>query len=390
MSKLRVAMIGDYPLDPDRIDGGVQAVFSYLVEALREVDDIELTIVKFVRQRPLDAPARNDGVNVRLLPRYRLGATTRYQKERRDLSDCLANIRPHVVHGQGMGMEGFLAVTSGVPNIVTIHGIISEDAKFKSRLQDRMRLRAQSRVTEPVCIGQADNLALISPYLQDYYRSNLTPRVWNIANPVSEKFFTVDRKPEAGRFLFAGKVIPRKGVLDLVNAFATVRETSDCRLVIAGDTNDRQYLEKVETAIREHGIGDSVELPGLLDESQVLEQFARCEALVLPSFQETAPMVIQQAMAAGIPVVATRICGVPYQIDDGRSGMLFEPGQSGDLARILLEIHSSGERRAGLSQHARQHAQNHFAAAIVARETARAYRTIRGDAARRPASGATS
>ncbi len=70
----------------------------------------------------------------------------------------------------------------------------------------------------------------------------------------------------------------------------------------------------------------------------MLEEFSRAEALVLPSYQETAPMVIQQAMAAGLAVIATKICGVPYQIEHDVTGLLYTAGSVDELATLLRRL----------------------------------------------------
>ena len=89
----------------------------------------------------------------------------------------------------------------------------------------------------------------------------------------------------------------------------------------------------------ELGIAPKVEFTGLLDEPSLIREFERAEALVLPSFQETAPMVVQQAMAAGLAVVASRVGGIPYQIRHEVSGLLFE---AGNVAAASDAIEASG------------------------------------------------
>ena len=78
-----------------------------------------------------------------------------------------------------------------------------------------------------------------------------------------------------------------------------------------------------------------MEFAGLLDDAALLDQSARAKALVLPPYQEMASMVVQQDMAAGLTVVASRICGIPYQVQHDATGMLFDAGDVDQLAALL-------------------------------------------------------
>ena len=87
-------------------------------------------------------------------------------------------------------------------------------------------------------------------------------------------------------------------------------------------------------------------------------------------------MVIQQAMAAGLPVVATRVGGIPDQIEHGRSGLLFEPGDVDELCALLRRLHDEPESGERLAVAARAVAERNFTARSVAVATKRAYERI--------------
>lgn len=87
--------------------------------------------------------ALHNGVKRYILPAQRLGAMTRWQLDAIRLRKCLAEIKPGIVHAQGAGVDGFLATKSGYPSVVTIHGMIGEDARYMSDLIARIRLTLQ-------------------------------------------------------------------------------------------------------------------------------------------------------------------------------------------------------------------------------------------------------
>jgi glycosyltransferase involved in cell wall biosynthesis len=373
-----VAMIADYPLDPEAIDGGLQAVTVYLVRELLNLNEVDLRLVSFYPGIRASTRVHPNGLQQYLLPRQRLGAPTLWRYDFLNLNRCLNRIGPTVVHAQGAGLDGYLAVKSGYPSVVTFHGIIREDAKYKSRLRERLRLRMQSWLTEEYCARYAQRTILISEYVNDYYGDALESPTHFIPNPVDKKFFEVKRQEECGRILFAGRVIPRKGVGDLIEAFAMTRQQADVRLILAGSLSDKAYVERLKGRVIDLGISPYVEFLGLLKEAELLDQFARATMLVLPSYQETAPMVIQQAMAAALPVVASRICGIPGQLDQGTTGCLFEPGDVRSLASHMMRLVQDQGYRVQMANGARVKAQAEYRAEHVAEKTMSVYRELGG------------
>jgi glycosyltransferase involved in cell wall biosynthesis len=87
-------------------------------------------------------------------------------------------------------------------------------------------------------------------------------------------------------------------------------------------------------------------------------------------------MIIQEAMAAGLPVIATDICGIPYQVEDGRSGSLFSPGDVESLADKLNALLSSKALRERYSGAARLRAEAEYRASTVAEKTIDVYRDM--------------
>lgn len=371
-----VAMIADYPRDVHAIDGGVQAVTAYLVKEIIGSGEIDLRVVSFDAGTKIPKRVRQNGVERYLLPRQRLGATTRWRNDFSRLRVCLKEINPSIVHAQGAGIDGYLAVKSKYPSIVTFHGIIGEDARYLSRAVDRMRLKLQSRITEKYCAMHAAHTILISPYVREYYGEVLRGVSHLIPNPVDKKFYDVQRREEAGRILFAGRLIPRKGVTDLVEAFTLGLDQAGVRLVLAGSLADKVYVQRLKQKIDELGIASRVEFLGLLKEPDLLDEFGRAALLVLPSYQETAPMVIQQAMAASIPVVATRICGIPGQVENDKTGLLFEPGDVGALAGHLARLVASKSLREQMGHAARAKALAEYHSERVAQQTLAVYHEV--------------
>ncbi len=143
--------------------------------------------------------------------------------------------------------------------------------------------------------------------------------------------------PPGGPHLVAiGRLAEQKGFPLLIEAVAdAARDLPDLRLTLLGDGPLRGALE---AAIASHGLADRVHLAGWADEDGVRAALAAAQALILPSFAEGLPVVVMEAMAAGRPVIATSIAGVPELLREGREGWLVPAGDAGALAQAIRDL----------------------------------------------------
>jgi len=374
---MRVLMIGPFPPSPGRIDGGVAAAMTYLAEALIARRGVELAGVRVGASGARKAEDPAFDWPILDIPVGRLGLARRYHRERLLLDGFIEKFRPDIVHGQGLDFPGWLAVGCRVPSVVTVHGIIREEVRFLGSRTARARARLAEWMIGSRTLRRAGEVISISPYVTKYYGPEITGRVHNIPNAIAAGFFNVSRRPERGRLVFAGRLLERKGVLDLVRALA-LAPTAFTRLVVAGATSDPAFAGVVRKEVKRSGLGARVVFAGLLNEASLLEEFTRAEALVLPSHQETAPMVVQQAMAAGLAVVASAVGGVPAQIEHGVSGLLFECGRVEQLAAQLQRLHDDPSLSQRLGAAGRAKAVGAYGADRVASATRAAYDLILG------------
>jgi glycosyltransferase involved in cell wall biosynthesis len=126
------------------------------------------------------------------------------------------------------------------------------------------------------------------------------------------------------RFVCIGRLCTEKGQIILLEAFSRVlKRHPDCLLVLGGDGEMRK---EVEERIRMLGISRSVTLTGWLSAGEVRQELQAARTLVLPSFQESLPVVIMEAFACRRPVIATYVGGVVELVEPGVSGWLVPAG----------------------------------------------------------------
>ncbi len=160
------------------------------------------------------------------------------------------------------------------------------------------------------------------------------PRLVCVANPAP----TIGERSASPRnkiVLFLGRLERRKGIFDLLDAVSILRASiPGIRLVCAGDGD----LESVVQYAKRLGIADAVSVPGWAGPAEKQSFMNRAAVFVLPSYAEGLPMSLLEAMAAGLPVVATAVGGIPDVVSDGVNGFLFTPGDTAALQRLVRRL----------------------------------------------------
>lgn len=138
------------------------------------------------------------------------------------------------------------------------------------------------------------------------------------------------------RVLQVGRLVAEKGSPVLVQALRLARDRGvpvEARVVGTGPLEP-----ELRSAIEAAGLGDVVDLTGLLGQAEIRECYAWADVFCLPSFAEGLPVVLMEALAAGLPVVTTRIAGIPELVDDGVVGRVVTPGRPDEVADALVEL----------------------------------------------------
>jgi glycosyltransferase involved in cell wall biosynthesis len=174
----------------------------------------------------------------------------------------------------------------------------------------------------------------------------------------SERAAAAETFGSAGDKLVIGTVarlVHRKGIDVLLHAFATVLRTHRAQLLVVGDGELGDDLRELT---HELGLDCSVSWVGL--QADTSTWLRRMDVFVLPSRLEGSPNAVLEAMATGLPIVATRIGGIVDLLEDGRTGLLVPPGDAEALALALGRFLCDATFRAGLGSRARTRAVREF------------------------------
>jgi glycosyltransferase involved in cell wall biosynthesis len=374
---LKLAMVTAFPDDPGAPKGGVEAVSVTLARALAALPGLEVHVVTTG-----DQEARRStwgAVTIHRLPRAGNRVLTEATGPgRRQIQEYLTRLAPDVVHAHdvyGLMLKGFPA-----PRVFTIHGFIHGDTLVSGERWARLRSHIWRRVE---VAGWADqpHIVSISPYVRERLTGIVQGVIHDIDNPIDELFFDIVRTPSARPTIFSAALIsPRKNTLALVDAFGhLVASGIDAELRLAGHAPEPAYERRVLDRIQALGLGDRVRILGRVTTRDVARELSTATVFALVSLEENSPMGIEEAMAAGVPVLTSNRCGMPYMVRDGRSGFLVDPHDPLDIADRLTTLLTDRDLQARMGNCSQAIARDRFHPAVVAARTHDVYlRAVRG------------
>jgi glycosyltransferase involved in cell wall biosynthesis len=168
--------------------------------------------------------------------------------------------------------------------------------------------------------------------------------------------------------LFVGRLAKIKGVeqlLDAADALINRYGYADLVFLVVGPrafpgVDEPISAEETRAFITGRGLSENVLFTGSLPLAEVRALYAACQVFVCPSHAEAGPLVTVEAMASGVPVVGTRVGGMPHQVVDGWNGFLVDPGDSHDLALRIKYLVDNPMERVRMGTNARAYAEQHF------------------------------
>jgi glycosyltransferase involved in cell wall biosynthesis len=304
--------------------------FSYLCETLRDhVDDDGLAAAVTVRAPRRERPRLQRAVEMPIV-------------HRRDLRRC-AVLRVFQVTGV---IPALIARRWWGTPFVTTYGF------WYGRLSRPGPSRLAKRLLERVGLRRAAAVIVTTEELRRHVATvAAADRIHVIPNGVDlSRFARADRwRRGRGRILYIGRLSEEKNLSALIQAISVLTPRVPTELAVIGSGPLRADLE---AQAREVGI--KAEFPGVVDHRLIPGWLADADAFVLPSFTEGHPKALLEAMAAGLPCVASDCPGNRALISHERTGLLFDPRDPGALAARLERVLSDHELARALGDRARE------------------------------------
>lgn len=269
----------------------------------------------------------------------------------------------------------WMTMGAGKPLVLHAHGSTFDEffEELPKPIQELLRYT----------FARADRFVVLSSQWKEFYMRCCglrEERIVVLTNPTALPKTLPDRRGRTQvQFLFLGRIGARKGSFDLLRAFralpGALRERAS--LVLAGDGQ----VEELRAAARD--LAPHVTVHSWIDAARRDVLLLGSDVFVLPSYHEGVPMALLEAMAHGLPVIATPVGGIPDVVTSEIEGLLIEPGDEAGLARALARFIEDEGLRIGCGRAARARAEQ-FDVAVYTERLLQLYRQVLTDRVRGP------
>lgn len=348
-----------------------------LLQGLAMIPEIEVHVVSCIR-RPVQSPGKiapNIFFHSLVVPQIGWMKTL-FQGCIRASRQKIRELRPDIVHGQGTEADCSLsAVFSGFPNILTLHGNLRLIAKLnRERPFSYMWLAAR---LEGLVLRRTNGVVCITNHTRSLVE-NLAPRTWVLPNAVDKSFFEVLAAPDASAppvGLCVGTICALKNQNDFIRALDPLAKATRFKISFAGAPTRDAYGAEFHRLIGERSWCEHL---GFINREQLRARLATASFVVLPTREDNCPMVVLEAMAAGVPALASNVGGVPDLIKPGKTGLLCDPDRPESFREGVAKL--LGDRRWAqeLAAAAKAEAFRRFHPQVIAREHLKIYGQVLG------------
>lgn len=378
-AKIRLALLSTDAREHWREYDKSQPYFGTAPAALldglaRLSEDVEVHVVSCT-QKPMASPeklAPNIWFHSLLVPKIGW-MRTGYQGCIRAVRRKLRALGPEIVHAQGTERDcGISGVFSGFPNVLTVHGnmrLISKVNRAKPFTYQWLAARLE-RITLPRACG----IVCITRYTQEAV-SGLAKKTWVVPNAVDETFFDVPRQPSTPpTILCVGAVTLRKNQLGFIRALDALETKISFRVLFLGnasraDSYGAEFFKLIETR-------PWCVYYGFADREKLKAELSQATLVALPSLEDNCPMVVLEAMAAGVPVVAGQVGGVPELIEERVTGLFCNPTDPASIRAAVAEVFACPTDASERASRARELAIARFHPTAIARRHWEIYREV--------------
>lgn len=340
---LTVAWISDFPIEwlpdaPQEIrQWPRQHALTWqrvLLEEFKERKDLKLHIICLRKQIDRDFTFEWHGVVFHVLKTMGgIRLASLFWQDTFLIRQALRKINPDLVHAWGTERGAALvAERLGYPFLITMQGLLEWCAEmtpmpFYFRLMvffERYTLRRAKTVTVESSFGRH--------YLQKKYPKLV---LYQAEHAPARSFHEVVRRPETlpRRFLFVGTLGTLKGTNLLLTALDRLSATVDFRLTLVGSPL-ADFKPSLEKWLRSP-LGERIDYKSSLTSAQIAEELARCNLLLFPTRADNSPNAVKEAVVAGVPVVASRVGGIPDYVVPEKNGLLFSPGNLDEFVQAI-------------------------------------------------------
>jgi glycosyltransferase involved in cell wall biosynthesis len=342
------------------------------ISYLSKRNDIELNIISLNAHISNNQIVKKDNVTFYLIKKgirclsigypvwLRLDLFTLFYKDISRIKKIVNIIKPDIIHAFGTEVPyAFSVLKINYPKVISLQGLMIEmSTSFPLNLNYRiMSLMEKKTINNShYFISQS---SYVTKYLQRINKDLIIEETKYIVN---ECFYAIERSDIRKRdILFVGSIRDKnKGFHILLDAFIKLRSLGyDYSLRIIGNNNgfkqkDRVLQNKID------GIKDYIQFLGRKTQVEIAQIFKESGILVIPSLMESYSMTVAEGLVSGVPIIASNTGSIPFLIEDGFNGILFETNNSNDLFLKILYLGESDTLKKHISYNSKLKAKRDF------------------------------
>ena len=296
------------------------------------------------------------------------------------LLSILLTWRPRIVHlsitcGLAFWKESLFMLLGrafGARVIAHVHGSKLDEQIVRSSQYARKAMGAALHVPHVVVVLSAYWRSLLLEHISLSLPIMVVPNSVDPAIAMAMEDQPLER--EGNMVLFVGSLCRRKGVPDALQAVASVRQqVPEAHFVFVGPPETDRERSFMDPLCREAEKSGGVSFPGLVTGAAKIQLFARASVFILPSYNENFPISLLEAMAMGLPVVATPVAGVVDMVQDGFNGFLVQPGDCQALTERIVRLLQDLQLRLTMGRANRDKVRRAYSPAMFAASINRLY-----------------
>ena len=331
-----IAQVGSFPLSIDCIRGGVESSVYGLAKAL--VYDHIVHVFDVPRLGDKDKTSEIDGIFVHRYEnkgKHNVDACERVPQ----VVEEIVSLQPNIVHIHGTNQYSHaiyqLLVKRGIKVLVTVHGLANVEKRNvlrkKKSLKTLYQYIVQSR-TEYSLLSQVPQIIVDTEYVAEQIRTcyaqgkiKRLPQLHVIPQGINQYYSLLQSSCTEPIIFSLGAISKRKGHLLLVKAFELLcKQILNAKLIIAGIVAEKDYYDELQQYIQQSQYANQIQLCINLSQEQIFQLYQSVRIFALHSQEESQGIVFAEAMAVGLPVVSTKVGGIPYVVSHGETGLLAE------------------------------------------------------------------
>ncbi|MHC1755343.1 MAG: glycosyltransferase family 4 protein [Methanosarcina sp.] len=366
---MKIAMICDY-LEEGH---GIHTHVHYLSKELIKKECIDELNIITVGKNQLQNHSDNTVIILDCKNKY----FSKYYSVPKKIMQLVERLKPDIIHIHGTYPPYSIIplITKDYPIVVTLHGIVSVESKFSIKNKILLSNKIYG-LLEKKAINKASRLIAVSPSLSEYClkMGADTSIVDIIPNGIAINEYEFESNNLIHpSLLYIGRLVKIKGIDILIRALPIIKVSyPNIKLFIAGTGGQ---FNKINSIVKKMDLTENVIFLGKVFGSEKRRLIASTDILILPSRYEAFGIVLLEAMASGKSIVASNVGGVPYIVNNGETGLLFEVGNVKELAEKVIKLLDCEKLRLEMGRAGRKRAKD-FSWNNIADQTVKTYEEV--------------